>query len=333
MTAATIKFGEPLERVVPATSSHPTASFRSPSGLRLSVRLKLLLAFAVTTCMTVLIASVALDTQQEFSNQQSTIQTRLLPAISSAKALQDVTRKIVAIGPAIVAAKNADELDSAIAPLAGYSDQAMQQVNQLRETLGAETIEEKTTGAKTTEAETGRAPRAIGADIIDERTIEKINTNAANLTETLAKMALTVDEIDQLVEVYTTNETQVRQSISNILQRIKGISDTTHRDSKISITDISVAIDRGGEQSTAREALRKLSQEKLDVFRWVFSLMDTASALDSAIQRIRLTTSAEEALELKPKLYLLSKTLQRVKRAAPPGRTCRCSGWRYRLST
>ncbi|OZG75441.1 hypothetical protein BTA51_03455 [Hahella sp. CCB-MM4] len=301
MPDATISYNDSIAGSVYEASNEIPKRSRTKPGFRLSVRIKLMLAFTVTTAMTIVIATVALDTQQAFRNQQSTTQSRLLPAISAAKSLQDVTRKIVAIGPEIVSSKSAEEIESAISLLPEYGHQARSQINQLRVSLGK--------GASGDDSQTG-------AISIDSRKIDQIESQATNLTSTLTDMAAYVTDIEQQLIAYKAEEQKIEKSISNILQRIKGISDTTHRDSKISITDISVAIDRGGQQAQAQAALRKLSQEKLDVFRWVFSLMDTTGALSAGIQRLKLESSPEETLQAKAGLYLLTKTLLRSQRAA-----------------
>ncbi len=290
---------------------------RSLLTLLTSVRTKLLAAFGVVTLLAVVTAGFAVISQQMILERQIDVRDEQLPTMADARRLQDLSRAIVAIGPSVIAADSQKERDTVLAPLAALEQEALTVAASLDVARSANLAPEGSTALETgtvvadttprvdTESGEGAAGPNSTFDSHQEPTTGAI-TLASMIERTVAtlrEMAQVGAALEHAEATYDAAESKTKRALERLDHRAGTLFDLAHRDSKVTLTNLQVAIAGDSDPEIIKAEFNRLSRERVDVMRWTLAVKDVVGSLSSGVERLRL-------LEDKPQVQLSAQQLK-----------------------
>lgn len=304
-----------------------------PLALLTSVRTKLLVAFGAVTLLALITAGFAVVSQQVILERQTDVRDQLLPTMADARRLQDLSRAIVAIGPNVIAANSQAERDTVLAPLTALKQEALAVAASLDVARAANLVPERSTASETgtvvadttpqvdTEPVAGAAePNSSHAASAETGVPAAKRARLAFMIEstaaTLREMANVAAALEQAETAYGAAESQTKQALERLDHRAGTLFDLAHRDSKITLTNLQVAIAGDSDPDVIAAEFNRLSRERVDVMRWTLAVKDVVGSLSSGVERLRLVRDQDQALLSAQQLKDLLGALRRKKRDA-----------------
>ncbi len=274
-------------------SSGLKANRESSVSMFSSVRTRLLLAFAIVALLALGIGAIAVFSQDQILEKQNQIKDEVLPAMKSAREVQEISLSIVAIGPQIIAAKNQEEREAAIAPLQTLEEEALK-VAALLDAAKPEA----SSGPESNKPDSGEQPEDTEATLA-----EMISLTA----KTLHEMESVAEQLEQVRKDYEKHVNDAHGAIFFVESRSNFLFDGTQRDAKNAVDRTSRFInkldpeaptsDQAGNVKRGGIQLEKTSKEGMDIIRWCYDVATLASGMRSNIDALALVKTPEDALK------------------------------------